>query len=52
LQAADVVGRLFDEPPEERPPINGKSTQRLFVPKLLREAALEFDKPTPERDRA
>ncbi len=33
-------------------PTSAKPAQRLFVPKLLSQAALDFDKRTPERDRA
>ncbi len=31
---------------------NGRAAQKLFVPKLLRDAALDFDRRTPERDKA
>ena len=33
-------------------PVNGKSAQRLFVPKLLTHAAMDYDKQTAEREQA
>jgi len=43
--------KLFGEA-ETKGPVNGKSAQRLFVPRLLTHAAIDYDKRTPERDRA
>ncbi len=44
--------KTFFGEPEAKGPVNGKSAQRLFVPKLLADAAIRFDKRTPERDHA
>ena len=42
---------LFGELEPKRP-VNGNGFQRLFVPKLLEGAAIDFDKRTPDRERA
>ena len=43
--------KLFGEA-ETKGPVNGKSAQRLFVPKLLTHAAIDYHRRTPEGQQA